>query len=227
MQGLNETTDLIANSAVEFWQAVGAFLPALLGAVLLIILGALVAKAAQMIVVKTLEVLGVNKLKKNKKVSKTLKETGLEVDVVDLSGRVAFWVVIIVFAMAAVEVLGLNAMREVIHELVRYLPNVLAAVVVLTITIAGARLLKDAVTATLKQMSVGYAAMVGTVAQWAVVVFGAVMTVDQLGFNTTIITANITVIVAGVVLALALAFGLGGRDHAARILDNLSNKTKK
>lgn len=227
MQGITTTTDLITSSANEFWSAIGNFVPALLGAIVLIVLGALVAKLAEMIIVKVLRWVGVNKLKDNEKVANTLKETGLEVDVVSVIGRTAFWVIIIIFAMAAVEVLGLSAMRDVIRELLAYLPNVLAAVVVLTVTIAGARLLRDAVTVALKQMSVDYAGIVGSVAHWAIIVFGAIMTVDQLGFDTTIITTNVTIVVAGVMLALALAFGLGGRNQAERILEDLRQKRQK
>ncbi len=227
MNRVEETTNLITDSANEFWQAIGDFVPALLGAVVLIIAGALVAKLAEVVVVKVLQWMGVNKLKDNRKLADTLKSTGLEVDIVNVVGRVAFWVVIIIFAMAAVDVLGLSAMRDVIRELLAYLPNVLAAVVVLTVTIAGARLLRDAVTVALKQMSVDYARIVGAVAHWAIIVFGSIMTIDQLGFDTTIITTNVTIVVAGVMLGLALAFGLGGRNQAEQILEDLRNKNSK
>lgn len=228
MQGnLQQTTDLITSSANQFWQAIGDFVPALLGAIVLIILGVLVAKLVEAVLVKVLQLLKVDKLKKNQKVANTLKETGLDIDVIGLLGRVAFWVVVVIFAMAAVEVLGLSAMRDVLRELLGYLPSVLAAVVVLTVTIAGARLLRDAVTITLKQMSVDYAGIVGSVAHWAIIVFGVIMTVDQLGFDTTIITTNVTVVVAGVMLGLALAFGLGGRNQAEKLLEDLRDKYKK
>ncbi len=227
MQGIENTTNLITSSANEFWQAMGGFVPALLGAIVLLILGVLVAKIAEVIIVKALQWAGVNKLKDNEKVAKTLKESGLQTDVVNIVGRVVFWVVVVIFAMAAVDVLGLTAMRDVIRELLAYLPQVLAAAVVLTVTIAGARLLRDIVSATLKQTGVDYANVVGGLVHWAIIVFGVIMTVDQLGFDTTIVTTNVTVVVAGVMLALALAFGLGGRAQAEKLLEDLRNRHKK
>jgi hypothetical protein len=227
MNGVNQTTDLITDAANAFWSSIGAFVPALLGAILLIVAGALVAKIAETVITKVLRLAGVDKLKDNKKVAQTLKDTGVKFDIVNIVGRVAFWIVIIIFAMAAVDVLGLSAMREVINELLAYLPNVLAAVVVLTVTIAGARLLREAITIALKQMSVDYAGIVGSFAHWAIIVFGSIMTIDQLGFDTTIITTNVTVVVAGVMLGLALAFGLGGKNQAEEVLKDLRNKSKK
>ncbi len=227
MGGVRETTDLVAESAAEFWQAVGGFIPGLVGAILLIILGALVAKLLEMVAVKLLEAVGVNKFKNKKKVSKTLKDTGLDVDVVALTGRIVFWVTIIIFAMTAADVLGLDAMRDVLRALLGYLPSVLAAVIVLTVTIAGASLAKKGIESALKRLSVDYASLVGSVAQWAIIVFGTVLTLDQLGLDTTILTNNITLIVAGFMLAFGLAFGLGGQKHAAKFLDSIEKKHKK
>ncbi|MEX0748724.1 MAG: hypothetical protein WD467_03595 [Candidatus Saccharimonadales bacterium] len=227
MQEVQNFTDLVTDSANEFWQSIGTFMPKLLGAILLIILGALVAKLAESLTKKVLEFIGINKLKTNKTVAQTLRTTGLEADWVGLAARVVFWVVIVIFALTAADVLELNAMRDVIRELLNYLPNVLAAAIVLTVTVAGARLVRDAVAVGLARMSVDFASPIATVAFYSLVAFGSLMAVDQLGFDTTILTANITVIVAGVMLGLALAFGLGGRDTAARIIERAYTRSEK
>lgn len=227
---MNDFTDLISQSANELWQAVGSFLPNLLGAILLIIVGAFVAKLADMLLKKLVGLLNIPSLKKNKTVKKTLESTALNIDLATIVGRVGFWVVIVVFALAAAEVLGLNALRDTIRELLAYVPNVLAAIIVLTVTIAGAKLLRDAIALGLSHMSVDFAKPVAHVSFYVVVVFGVLMALDQLNFDTTILANNITVIVTGVMLALALAFGLGGREVAGKIVervyDNATSHTK-
>lgn len=228
MQELQDASNLIVGSAREFWQAIGAFMPKLLGAFLLVVVGALFAKAAEGLTRRLCRFLGLNDFfDKNKSVKQTLKKTGLDINVVNVVSRIVFWLVIIVFAMTAADVLELTAMRDVIRELLAYLPRVLAAAIVLTITIAGARLVRDAVAAALAHMSVDYAGTVASVAGGAIIVFGSLMAVDQLGFDTTIIAANLTIIVSGVVLALALAFGLGGREVAGRILDQVYERVRR
>jgi len=211
--------DTFQDSFGEFWNIVGGYLPKLIGALLLIVLAAIVAKLAQAAVVKGLELIGVNKLVRNKNVSKSLKTADINVDFVEVTGRIVFWVIIVIFALTIAEVLGLNAMSEVMTNLLGYLPSVLAAAIVLTVTVAGARLVRDVMAAALKRVKVDYAHGISNITYFVLLVFGSLMALDQLGFDTTILAANITVIVAGVVLALALAFGLGGRDLAGRLLE--------
>lgn len=231
MDEVSSLTDRFTDSMDELWDAVGGYLPELLGALVLIVVGVLVAKLVQAVVEKVLSVVGVDRITKNSQVARSLKTAEVNVDVVSVAGRIAFWVVLLIFALTIADVLGLSAMSNVIRDLVAYLPNVLAAVVVLIVTIAGARLVRDVMAASLARMRVDFAPQVSAVAFYVLAVFGFVMAIDQLGFDTTVLTANITVIVAGVVLALALAFGLGGRDVAGRIVEgvytNLRGTTKK
>lgn len=227
MDGVRSLTEQLSDSANEFWTTVGDYMPKLFAALVLLILGLVVAKLAQALVEQVLKLARVDKLTKNKQVAGALKTAELNVDLVSVVGRVVFWVVIIIFALTVADVLELTAMRDVIREILDYLPNVLAAVIVLTVTVAGARLVQDVVRASLVRMRVDFARNVASVAFYVLVVFGSLMAFDQLGFDTTVLTANITVIVAGVVLALALAFGLGGRDTAAKVVAEAYDNYKK
>ncbi len=227
MNGVTNLTDRFTDSANEFWNTVGDYLPRLFGALVLLILALVVAKLAQAVVEKLLKIARVDQLAKNKQVAKTLKSAELTIDPVSIIGRIVFWIVIIIFALTIADVLELTAMSDVIREILNYLPNVLAAVIILTVTFAGARLVRDVVRASLVRMQVDFAHNVSSVAFYVLVVFGTLMAVDQLGFDTTILAANITVIVAGVVFALSLAFGLGGRDTAKQVVDQAYANYKK
>ncbi len=219
MDEVRNLADRFSGATRDFWDTVGDYLPKLFGALVLLVLGLVAAKLAQAIVERVLRLVGVDQLFKNKQVVKTLKSAEMSFDLVSLAGRIVFWVVIIIFALTIADVLELTAMRDVIREILDYLPSVLAAVIVLTVTIAGARLVRDVILTSLARMKVSFANIVASASFYVLLVFGLVMTVSQLGFDTTILTANITVIVSGVVLALALAFGLGGRDAAKKVVD--------
>jgi hypothetical protein len=227
MNGVQSLTDQFSNSANEFWTTVGNYLPKIVGALVLLILALVAARLAQWVVEKVLDVVGVDKLLKNKQVAKTLKTAEVNFDLVSIAGRIVFWAVIIIFALTIAEVLDLTAMSDVIHQILNYLPNVLAAVIVLTVTVAGARLVQDIVRASLVRMQVDFARNVSSVAFYVLVIFGSLIALDQLGFDVTILNANITVIVSGIVLALALAFGLGGRDTAAKVIEEAYGNYKK
>lgn len=223
MDEVQSFTDHLQDSWNQLWDAVGGYLPKLLGALVLVVVGLLVAKLAQMLVEWVLKLFRVDRLAKNTQVAKSLETAEIKGDVVSIAGRAAFWVVILVFTLTIADVLELGAMSEVIQDLVNYLPNVLAAVIVLTITLAGARLVRDILRGALSRMRVDFGDQAAALAFYVLAIFGVVMTFDQLGFNTTILTANLTVVVAGVMLALGLAFGLGGRDAAAKIVDGAYN----
>jgi hypothetical protein len=221
MDGVRSLTEQLSDSANEFWSTVGSYLPKFFGALVLIVVGLVVAKLAQSVIEKVLTLIGINKLAKNKNVAKTLKAAEVNVDLVSVTGRVVFWVVILIFALTIADVLELTAMRDVIGGLLGYLPSVLAGAIVLTVTVGGARLVRDIVAASLNRMRVNYSHGVSTIVSYVIIVFGSLMALDQLGFDTTILSANVTVIVAGFVLALALAFGLGGRDVAGRMVEDM------
>lgn len=227
MDEVKSLTEQFSDSANEFWTAVGDYLPKLFGALLLILAALIVAKIVQALIERILTFARVDKLMQHKQVEKTLKTAEVNIDVVNVAGRVGFWVVIIIFALTIADVLGLTAMSDVIRELLNYLPSVIAGAIVLTVTFAGARLVRDAVVAALKHMRVDFASTVGSVVFYVLVIFGSIMALDQLGFDTTILAANITVIVAGIVFALSLAFGLGGKDTAKKVVDEAYGNYKK
>lgn len=227
MEETKSITELLSDSASDFWSSVGDYLPKVLAAIVLVIAAIIFAKIAQAIVEKVLELIGFNKLLSNKSVSKTLKSAELDIDYIAVAGRIVFWVVIVIFSLAIADVLDLTAMRDVIRELLNYLPNVLAAAIVLTVTVAGARLVRDAISVSLSRMRVDYGHTIAVITQYILLAFGTLMAIDQLGFDTAILAANITIIVAGIVLAIALAFGLGGRNLAGKILEQAYDNAKK
>jgi hypothetical protein len=221
MDEVQNFADRFSDAANEFWTTVGDYLPKVFGALVLLVVALVAAKLAQWLVEYVLRLVGVDRLSQNKQVVRTLSAAEISIDVVSILGRIAFWVVIVIFGLTIADVLELTAMSDVMRDLLGYLPNVLAAAIVLTVTVAGARLLRDITAASLRRMQVDFAHSMASVVFYVLMVFGLVMAVDQLGFDTTILTTNITVIVAGVMLALALAFGLGGREVAGRMVESV------
>lgn len=227
MNDSNNVSDKLTGTADRFWDNFGEHLPKVLTAIVLVVVALIVAKIAQSIVTKLLNAVGLNKLAQNEKLTKSLKAKPPHVDFAAIGGRIVYWIVLVVFALTIADVLDLTAMRDVIRELLAYLPNVIAAILVLAITFAGARLLRDVIAAALARTGAEFGDMMASVAFYVVLVFGSLMALDQLGFNTTILTANVTIIVGGIMLAFALAFGLGGRDVAGEIVEKAYKNSHK
>jgi hypothetical protein len=109
--------------------------------------------------------------------------------------------------------------------LVTYLPNVIIAAITIILALIIGRFTNRIVDAGLVQFNIGFAGIASTIAEAAIVLFGAVIATSQLGLDTTIITANVSIIVAGVMATIVLAVGLGARTATANILGGYYTKT--
>ena len=215
---VSEWGDIVRNSTNEFFSQIAEVLPDLLGAVVLFIIGILLAKVLAKAVEKGLEYLGVNKLGNNKAVKSAMDKAQVNRSVSNVAGRVVYWVVILITLLAVADVLELDAISETLTSLIGYLPNVLAAVLVLWLTVVGARFVRDIVSTAMSSLEASFAQTVAGITEWVIILFGGVIALSQLGFDTEILTTNIAVIIAGIVLAFALAFGLGSRNVAGSLV---------
>lgn len=133
----------------------------------------------------------------------------------------------LVFVSASVDILDIPVLTTTLATLVGYLPQLFAAAVVATVVLYGARIVRSLVEGALVGVGFKQSGVVGGIVYVALLVFGLTLAAAQLGVDTNLLVANITVVIAGIMLALALAFGLGGREHAARVLDRLEKNNVK
>lgn len=215
---INEWGDIIRSSTNDFFSQIAEILPDLLAAILLFVVGVVLANLLAKTVGKGLEYLGVDKLSKNDAVKNALAKIDSQHTLSGIVGRIVYWIVILITLLVVADVLELTAVSDTLNDLIGYLPNVLAAVLVLWLTMVGARFVRDLVTTGLNQLEGNFSDVIAKITEWTIIVFGGVIALSQLGFDTTILTTNIAVILGGVLLALALAFGLGARNVAGSLV---------
>jgi hypothetical protein len=137
---------------------------------------------------------------------------------------VVYWFVILIFMVSAANAVKLTVVAAVLQRFLLFLPQLLAAVLVMGAGMLIARFLgeivQNAATANRIQGAVGLSKVV----KFVVVIFSAVMALEQIGIDTTIMTSSVQIILATVGLALAISFGLGGRDVAADIIRSFTAK---
>lgn len=206
----------------SFWEkiqtAVATWLPGLIVAMLLLLIGWLVAILSRAIVGGILRRVGLDRLAERVGIIKTLNEMGLGNSLASLLGRFAYWLVFLVFILAAIESLGLSIVTDALSALVSYVPNILAAALILLLGSLIARFLGDTVGGFATQSGISNGPFLGRVIQFAVLVLTIIITLNQLDIRTTLLTAVAIIIVAALALALALAFGLGNRELARYIM---------
>jgi len=193
------------------------FLPRLIGFLIILVIGILVAKALQKLVAVGLEKVGADRALRSGTSGEYVQRLLPDVSPSDVIGRVVFWFVFLGALSIAISSLGLAVLNDFVADVFNYLPNVIAAILilVLAVPIAGglAKLADRAFgdTPTGKLMTTAAPALVMGIAVF--------MVLNQLRIATDIVTITYAALMGAVALGAALAFGLGGRDVASRMLE--------
>jgi len=196
-----------------------AFLPRLALAVAILVAGWLLAKAALFAVVKALRAINFHVLTGRAGMDNFLRQGGIERDTTDLVGLLFYWLVILAALLLAFNTLGLAYITDVLGRVVLFVPKVILALLVLAFGAYFAAFIGATVAAYCRNSHIADGDLLGNLARYAIVVFVVLIALDQVNVGGDIVRQSFLIILAGVVFALALAFGLGGRDWAARLLE--------
>jgi len=200
-------------------QQIGAFLPRLLVAVGVLVVGWLVAKAARFAVVKALRAFNFHVLTERAGIDNFLQQGGTDKDATDLFGMIVYWLVILAALIVAFNGLGLSQVTELLTRVVLFLPKLLVALLLLIFGAYFGRFVGQAITTYLRNAEIADADLLGHAVQYAIVAFVILLAFDHLDIGGGLIQHTFLILLSGVVLALALSFGLGGRERAAQLLE--------
>jgi hypothetical protein len=200
-------------------QQIGAFLPRLLVAVGVLVLGWLVAKAARFAVVKALRAFNFHVLTERAGIDNFLQQGGTDKDATDLFGTIVYWLVILAALIVAFNGLGLSQVTDLLTRVVLFLPKLLVALLLLIFGAYFGRFVGQAITTYLRNAEIADADLLGHAVQYAIVAFVILLAFDHLDIGGGLIQHTFLILLSGVVLALALSFGLGGRERAAQLLE--------
>lgn len=212
--------DAIGNSLYDSWAAVAAFVPQFLIAVLVLLFGWIVAVFIGHLVEQVIRALKVDSLLEKLEVEKALERGGVKLNSGAFIGALVKWFLIIVFLLAAVNILGLSQVSDFLRQVLLYIPNVVVAAVILVIALKLAEVVERAARTSVEAAGLR-GAVVGVMARWAIWIFAVVAALLQLGVATILIQTLMTGLVAMLAIAFGLAFGLGGKDAAASFIDKI------
>lgn len=198
---------------------VGAFLPKLAIAALVLVAGFLIAKAARFAVEKGLRAINFHILTKRAGLDGFLQQGGTQIDTIGLLGLLAYWVVILAALIVAFNGMGLTHVTELLSRVMLFVPQLIVALLVLAFGSYFARFMANAVATYCKGVGMRDGQALGRIAYYAILAFVVMIALDQMGIGGTLVRDAFLLILGGVVLALALAFGLGGKDWAAAQLE--------
>jgi hypothetical protein len=195
-----------------------AFLPRLLGFLVILLIGWLIARAVKAVLVKALQGVGVDRAMTTgpagTHVARVLPDTRPS----EVIGTVVFWFLFLGVIAIAVSQLGIQALDNFVGEIVAYLPNVVVAILIFVLAGAIAAAVSGLVSRTLGDTATGRIA--GTAAPVLIMGIATFMILDQLNVAPAIVEITYIALLGSVALGMAIAFGLGGRDVAGRLLED-------
>jgi small-conductance mechanosensitive channel len=223
IQSWTETTTIALQ---DLWQGFLNFIPALIGAIIIFIIGWFIAIGIGKLIAEILIRLKFNKLFDKAGWREALEKAELKVNAAEFIGGIVKWILVIVFLLAAVEILGFVQFADFLKSVLGYLPNVVIAALIFVVTVILVDIVEKIVRAAVEKVRVGYGQMVSAIIKWSIWFFAVLAILYQLGIARPFMETLFTGLVAMLVIALGIAFGLGGKDVAAEILEDLKRKLK-
>jgi hypothetical protein len=220
-------TENTFNSFRGLWSGFIAFLPSFIGALIIIIIGLIVAWALRTIVERLFGYLKLDSLLKKAGLGTILERGGLQVNTGKFFGFLVYWFIVIFFTLAATDTLGLFGVSLFLRDVVAYLPNIIVAVLIMLAAVLLAGFLKSIVKASVSGARIHGSKFLGSFVWWTVMIFGFLTTLMQLGIATAIVNTLITGLIAMIVIAGGISFGLGGKDYAAHLMEKVRKEIEE
>ncbi|UCF78587.1 MAG: hypothetical protein JSW03_11010 [Candidatus Eiseniibacteriota bacterium] len=217
-------SELVVEPIKEMLAKVLGYIPTLVGALIILIVGWIVAKIIKGLVSRGLKLLQFDKLVEKAGIPDILTKGGVKLTARELLSALAYWLVMIMVLIMVVNALGLTVSSQLLEGLLAYVPNVIAAVFVLVLGMFLANFVSGIVRTAASNANLPKPELLGGITHWAIVIFTITISLRELGIAPLLVTSTFNIFFGAVCLALALAFGLGGKETAARYLEELRER---
>lgn len=202
------------------------FLPKLMAMVTFLLVGLVMGWLVKLLLMRILHVVRFEVFCERMGLTPALAKAGMKQRIPDLIGRLSFWIVFLFFAFMGVDALDLPATANLMSAILAFLPNVIAAVLVGLLGILLANFSGEAVLIAAVNAQLQGARFMANMVRWGVNIFTGAMVLTQLGIAKEIVVAAFSIIFGGIVLAMAIAVGLGGRTIAKEALERRLRREK-
>lgn len=216
--------DVIKNSFLQLANELVLYTPTILSALLVLLAGFIVAPILGGIVKRIVDIMKVDQVSEKIGLHDFLKSFIEKPSIAVFFGILVKWFFTFVFIMAAVDILQWDRVTDLLHDIILYIPNVLVAVIILVAGAIAGRFISDIVIKSIKgsKAPISNPEIIGSIANYSLIIFASFSALIQLGIAISLIQ----ILFGGIVLTLSLAFGLGGREKAAKLLDYLDGSKK-
>ncbi|MEK7464699.1 MAG: hypothetical protein AAB617_02895 [Patescibacteria group bacterium] len=223
---VRDWVSVIAGSLQNLWAGAVGVLGDIIGALIVLIVGLIVASGLESLVERLVGLIKLDKVLSNIGINEHLRRAGMQLNSGKFLGKLVYWFLVVVFLLAATDILGFFTLSSFLRDVLVYIPNVIVAVLIMLAAFVVGNFMRGAVRAAVKGTNLHGANFLSTLTWWAVVMFGFLAALSQLHVAVTLVNSLVTGFVAMLALAGGIAFGLGGKEYAAHLLNKLRERTE-
>ncbi len=217
-----EIFDIVKEVLTKFASAV----PNIVGALLVLLAGWIISKLVAKGLKRVLGSLKIDRLGEKINETEFAVKANFKIKISTFLSSLAYYVLMLIFLMAATDVLGMPVVSQMVSDLIAYLPRLLSALVLFILGIYLAEFVKNIVQATCQALGIPSAKVIGSFVFYLVFLTLTISALAQASIETALITSNLTVILGGVILAFAIGYGFASRDTMANFLASFYSKNK-
>ncbi len=218
MEKATEFKDIVMESLTTMWLEIAKIFPSIIGAFFILLIGWLITKLVVWIIKKALKLAKANKLDEALNDIEIVEGKKLKFDTIKIVSNFVKWVMYIMLIIVVSDIMNLNIISEQISNLLGYLPKLFAALVVFTIGLILANVIKKGLKSFFESMDLSGAKIISQIVFFLILIFTSITALNLAGIDTELITSNITLILGGFLLAFALAFGFGAQKVVGDLL---------
>lgn len=204
-----------------------AFLPKVVGALLILLIGTFIAKWIKKLIEKSLEVLQLSKAIKNTPLEAFFKHAEMGTKIEHIIGSVGYWLFMLLVIQTSVSVLGLLSLATILDQVLSYIPKIFSAVVILFFGVLIAGVLESVVKGSIRSIDGRHARLLGKVASYLTLTIFVLVSISELGIAQQFITILFIGLVSAVTISAGLAIGLGFKDVVHKMADDWYTNLKK
>ncbi len=224
MENLNVVVmEPIKVMAIKIW----SYIPAIAGAIIILVVGWLLAKLIEAVVVRVLRAVRLDQASDKAGIANVLAQGDIRISLSELIGGVIYWLVVLVAIATMLDALNLKMASDLISRLAEYVPNIIAAIFILIIGSFLANFIATLIRTAGSNAGLKNAKLLGQIFQVILIVFTIIVAIEQLKIATALLILTVNIILISIGLGAAIAFGLGCKDIAGKFMQETINKMNK
>ena len=218
MHQVKLTQELVLNLVITSAQKFGQFLPSLIGAIIIFLIGLFIASISKRAFKKIFSLIGINYISEKSGINNILEKLGSKKKTEDILISLIYLVIVMLFLVAATEVLGIKVVIQTVNKFIAYIPQLFGAIFIFIFLSFIGKIISTPLKEFLEKSNIVFASFISRSVEIIIGIFALVIAIRQMGFDITIFTANITLFLGIIIGAIGLAFGLGAKNIFQKIV---------